>query len=406
MPALGRQASIYLAGAALSYTGTAIVPVAMSFAVLDAGYGAGGLGLVLAAQTVPTIALLLLGGVAGDRWSRRGIMVRADLFRALAQIVFAGYLFYGRVPLVVMAAVSGLVGIGNAFFQPASGGFLTEIVARDQLGRTNGLLRTANALAMVIGPALGGVVVAARGPGWGIALDAASYIASALCLLAISVPAGVVALAPAHARKSVSRDLMEALQVMRQTRWLVLIVAQYGALNMLVIAPFNVIAPVVLSAKSAGLGGGAGAWGTLLSGIGAGAVLGAFASARYQPRHMLLGVEAAASMLAAPLFLLAIHAPFAVIVVGGMIYGAGAAMLSVLTITAIQKEIAPALLSRTMAMVQLANMGLLPVGYVLAGPAMGLFGAANSLALSGVCVLGSVAILCSAPEIRCIEPFR
>jgi len=387
----------YLAGAALSYIGTAIVPVAMSFAVLDNGRGAGALGLVLAAQTVPTIILLLFAGIAGDRWSRRGIMISADCFRALAQAVLAACLINGHASVALMVVVSAFIGIGNAFFQPASGGFLTEIVPRDQLGRANGLLRTANALAMVIGPAIGGAVVATIGPGWGIALDAGSYIASAACLWAIRLPARPVAVA--QARKSALGELTEAVQAMRQTRWLGLVVAQYGFLNLLAIAPFNVIAPVVLSRTSTG----AGAWGLLLSGIGVGAVLGAFACARRQPRRMLLGIEAAATMLSAPIFLLAMHATFALVVVGSIIFGVGAAMLSVLTITAIQKEIAPSMLSRTMAIVQLANIGLLPLGYILAGPIMSLLGAATSLVLSGICVLASVAILCSQPEIRRFE---
>jgi hypothetical protein len=118
---------------------------------------------------------------------------------------------------------------------------------------------------------------------------------------------------------------------------------------------------------------------------------------------LLLGVEAAATMLSAPIFLLAMQAPFALTVFGSIAFGVGAAVLSVLTITAIQREIAPAMLSRTMAMVQLANIGLLPLGYVLAGPAMSLFGAPTGLALSGACVLASVAILCSQREIRRFE---
>jgi MFS family permease len=397
MASIDRRARSYLAGATLSYIGTAIVPVALSFAVLDRGYGAGGLGLVLAAQTSPTIILVLFAGIAGDRWSRRGIMIGADSLRALAQAVLAACLIYGRAPLASMIAISVLIGIGNAFFQPASAGFLTEIVPRDQLGRTNGLLRTANALAMVIGPGIGGAVAATIGPGWGIALDAASYIASAGLLL--SIGPGERRPAAAKAKKSASGGLAEAVRAMRRTGWLGLIVAQYGFLNLAAIAPFNVIAPAVLS----GTRGGAGAWGTLLSGIGIGAVVGAYGCARRQPRRMLLGVEAAAGMLSVPIFLLALHAPFAFVVAGAVVFGVGAAMLSVLTITAIQKEIAPAMLSRTMAIVQLANIGLLPLGYLLAGPVMGRFGAGNSLVLSGVCVLASVALLCSRPEIRRFE---
>jgi hypothetical protein len=78
-------------------------------------------------------------------------------------------------------------------------------------------------------------------------------------------------------------------------------------------------------------------------------------------------------------------------------------MLSVLTITAIQREIAPSVLSRVMAVVQLAGMGLNPVGYVLAGPAMGVFGARTILVVSAVCVVTSVGVLCRQAGIRRFE---
>ena len=100
------------------------------------------------------------------------------------------------------------------------------------------------------------------------------------------------------------------------------------------------------------------------------------------------------------MFLLAFHAPLPVVILGCVAFGGGAAMLSVLTITAIQREIARPMLSRTMAVVQLANMGLNPVGYLLAGPVMDLIGAPASLGLSGLCVLASAAFLLSQPEIR------
>nr|WP_321985915.1 MFS transporter [uncultured Lichenicoccus sp.] len=392
-----QHALIYLTGATLSYGGTALVPVAMSFAVLDAGYGASGLGLVLAAQSIPTILLLLLGGIAGDHWPRRRIMIAADLLRAGAQAILAGCLIHGIGPLGLMVLVSSVIGIGNAFFQPASGGFLAEIVPREQLGRMNGLLRTGNALAMVIGPAIGGVVVVAIGPGWCIALDAVSYSASAACLMSIRLAAK--ASSPATLRRSMRGELVEAMQVIRQTRWLCLLLVQYGALNMLAFAPFNVIAPALLSRTSAG----AGAWGTLLSGIGMGAVLGALACAHRQPRRLLLGVEAAATMLSVPMFLLAFHAPIPLVVVGCVAFGIGAAMLSVLTITAIQREVAHSMLSRIMAIVQLANIAFNPVGYILAGPVMGLLGAPVSLGLSGLCVIAGVAALLSQHDIRRFE---
>jgi MFS family permease len=389
-----RHARLYLTGAALSYIGTAIVPVALSFAVLDCGLGADALGLVLAAQSIPTILLLLVGGIAGDRLSRRAIMIAADFLRAAIQALLAACLVTGHVSLFSFMAAAALIGLGNAFFQPASGGFVTEIVAREQLARTNGVLRTANALAMVVGPAIGALVVIGAGPGWGIALDAATYAASAACLLAIRLPTS----SPRgrFERQPIGKDLADALRSIRDTRWLMLVVGQFAVLNMLAIAPFKVIAPAIFSHIS----GGAGMWGSLLTAIGVGAVAGSVACIRWQPRKTLLGVEFASLLLVAPILALAAHAPLPLILAGGVLFGSGAAMLSVLTITAIQREVSPALLSRTMAVVQLADMGLTPIGYAIAGPALALLGETTTLLISAVSVMACVGALCLQKDIR------
>ena len=392
-----RHARLYVTGATLSYVGTAIVPVALSFAVLDRGFGPDALGLVLAAQSIPTILLLLLGGIVGDRGSRRAVMIAADFLRAAIQALLATGLVLGHVSIFSFMAAAALIGVGNAFFQPASGGFITEIVSREQLARTNGVLRTANALAMVVGPAIGALVVIGAGPGWGIALDAVTYAASAACLVAIRLPSS--SRAGRSERQSIGKDLSDAVRSIRDTRWLLLVVAQFAVLNMLAIAPFKVIAPVIFSHAA----GGAGKWGSLLAAIGVGAVAGSAACIRWQPRKTLLGVEFASSLLVAPILALAAGAPLPAILAGGVLFGTGAAMLSVLTITAIQREVPPALLSRTMAVVQLADMGLTPMGYAIAGPALALLGEKTTLLISAVSVMACVGALCLQKDIRAFE---
>jgi len=118
---------------------------------------------------------------------------------------------------------------------------------------------------------------------------------------------------------------------------------------------------------------------------------------------VLLGVEAAAIMLSVPMFLLAFHAPLPAVVLGCVVFGIGAAMLSVLTMTAIQRVISRSMLSRTMAMVQLANTGLNPAGFLIAGLVMSAIGAPASLGLSGLCIIATAAFLLSQPEIRLFE---
>jgi MFS family permease len=391
----GRNFRLYLAGVTLSAIGTAMVPVALSFAVLDAGLRAGALGLVLAAQTIPTVGLLLIGGVIGDRWSRRRVMIGSDLLRCVVQIALASALIGGSHSLVLLVALTALVGVGNAFFGPASSGFLVGIVDKESLARANGTLRTATALAMIIGPSVAGLIVVGVGPGWTLGLDGLSYAASALCLVLVRVePTARSSTAPRN--RHFGRDLREGFQAFTARRWLWLLVGQFGLLNLLAIAPFRVIAPVLLAA----LPNGARAWGLLLGTVGAGALAGAIGATRWQPKRSLVAVELAVCSLLPLLFLLATGAPFPLLLCGGVAFGVGAAILSVLTLTAIQREVPLGVLSRVMSVVQLADMGLTPLGFVLAAPAAALLGPRGALAAAASCVLVSVGVLLSFTEIR------
>jgi MFS family permease len=390
-----RNFTLYLAGATLSSIGTAMVPVALSFAVLDAGLGAGALGIVLAAQTVPTVVLLLIGGVIGDRWSRRRVMIGSDLLRCVAQIALASALIGGSHALLLIVTLTALVGAGNAFFGPASSGFLVGIVDKANLARANGALRTGNALAMIIGPSVAGLIVVGVGPGWTLGIDGLSYAASALCLALVRPGPGAQSTTPAT-RRHVGRDLREGFRAYAERRWLWLLVGQFGLLNLIAIAPFRVIAPVLLAAQP----NGARAWGVLLGMVGAGALVGALGATRWQPKRTLVAVEVAVSSLLPLLFLLAAGAPFPLIVIGGVAFGVGAAVLSVLTLTAIQREVPLNVLSRVMSVVQLADMGLTPLGYLLAAPAIAQLGPHAALAAAASCVLVSVGVLLSVPDIR------
>jgi MFS family permease len=94
-----------------------MVPVALSFAVLDAGLRAGALGIVLAAQTIPTVVLLLIGGVMGGRWSRRRVMIGSDVPPCVAQTALAA------AALCVLASVGLLLTVPDIRrFRPFAAG--------------------------------------------------------------------------------------------------------------------------------------------------------------------------------------------------------------------------------------------------------------------------------------------
>ncbi len=390
---MGRDFTLFLVGSALSAIGTALVPVALSFALIGTGHSAGALGLVLAAQTLPTVVLLLLGGVLGDRWPRRSIMIWADGLRFVAQSALALALVSGHASLPAIIALTALIGVGTAFFYPARGGLVAQIVARDQLARANGALSGAGSLATILGPVLAGAIVATAGPGWAIGIDGLTYAASALCLMFVRHRTETRQTATS---RSVLQDLRLGLDAFASRRWLRLVVAQFGLLNLVALAPFMVLAPVLL----ARVPHGAQLWGLLLGAIGVGGLAGAAVVMRWQPARTVLAIQAAAMLLLLPLVLLAANAILPALLLGGIAYGAGAALVNVMIGTMIQREIPMELLSRVFSIVQIAAGVLAPAGYALAGPASALLGPHRALAAGAAIAFASVAALMCLADVR------
>src|SRR5207247_7960757 len=135
-----------------------------------------GVGL---AMTVPNVLFLLLGGVVTDRVDRRRVMLAADIVRGLA-VGAMGYLSVtGNVEIWHLMALSAAYGAGTAFFGPAFDAIVPDIVPQDLLGEANSLDQFVRPLALrLLGPALGGFLIAAVGFGWAFVLAGASFAAS------------------------------------------------------------------------------------------------------------------------------------------------------------------------------------------------------------------------------------
>lgn len=172
----------FYAGYSTSQLGSSMSAVALTFAVLDSGGTATGLGYVFAAGVVPQVIFMLGGGVIADRLGRRPVMLAADASRLAAQASLAAALFTGRPPIWLFTLLSGLLGIGEAFFTPALTALTADIVPREHLSDANALLGISQSAAQVIGPSLAGVLIAVTSPAAVIAIDAGTYGASLLAL--------------------------------------------------------------------------------------------------------------------------------------------------------------------------------------------------------------------------------
>jgi predicted MFS family arabinose efflux permease len=388
-----REFRLLFGAQAVSVIGDRLVPIALAFAVLELGGSPSEVGLVLAARTLPLVASLLIGGVVADRLSRRSVMVAADLARVLTQGTLAALLIAGGASIGLIALLAGLGGAATGFFNPASTGLLPAVVEPGRLQEANGLRATAMAAGEIAGPLIGGVLVAAAGPGWALAVDAASFAVSAALLVRLRLPPTVV-----RAASSFVADLRAGWSTFRSLTWLWAFVASAGLGNM-VWGAWSALGPVVAEREL----GGAAAWGSILAAMGAGALIGALLAIRARPRRPLVFAALSASVLGVPLAFLAGGAPAVLIAAGALLGGAGMMLSNTVWESTLQRGVPPETLSRVSAYDWFASLALQPVGLAIWGPLSTLISISTALWVAAAMIFASSVALLAVPDIRRID---
>ncbi len=388
-----RDFRLYFIGRATSFIGTGMLPVALSFAVLERGGSVAQVGWVLSADVFPLALFLLVAGVMADRINRRAVMLGADVLRCAAQGVLAWWLLTGRPPLWGFLVLEFTVGIGTAFFTPASTGLIPQVTTEYTLHQANALNGAAQWGGTLVGPAIAGALVASVGTGWAIAADAASYAVSAACLASLRVGWSGVG---GEAKETLGAQLVAGWHAFRSRTWLWSVVTQFGTLGLLVFPPFFVLGALV--AKQS-LGGAVG-WGVVLACQGAGATIGAVAMLRVQPRRPMLAGELAMLGWSVILVALAIRAPTPVVAVAGFLSGLGFGIFGPVWDTTMQRQLPPEVLSRASAYDWFGSMVLLPIGFVVEGWISSWIGVDGALWLGATWLLATIAAVLGIPSVR------
>src|SRR5579884_631716 len=252
-----RDFRVLFAGRTVSMLGSAMAPIALAFAVLDTLNGSStDLGIVLASRQVAVVALLLIGGVFGDRLARHRVMVGSNAASGATQGIVAALLLTGHANVFSLATLSALSGAASAFFLPASSGIIPQTVPADQLQQANAVLRLGLNGTTIVGAALGGVIVAATSPGAAIGVDAISFLVAAVALSTMRVRSN-----QPMKRSTVLFELREGWTDFRSRTWLWSIVLQFGVLSAAAGGAVNVLGPIVAKHH---LGGAAG-WGLVIT---------------------------------------------------------------------------------------------------------------------------------------------
>jgi MFS family permease len=382
---------LYFTARTGSLLGDAMLQVGLTVAVLDAGYGPSGVGYALAAWLVPVALLVLFGGALADRFEPRRIMVAADLVRTVTQSVFAIAFVTGAPALWQIIGLQAAGGAATAMFTPGSATMVRRLTSDVQRG--NAMLRIAEAGTTLLGPALGGLLVAGFGTGAVFGADAASYAVSALCLGMIRLPAPVDP--PPAATPPVWRALAQGWQEFRSRAWLWRVIVLWALYGLLVFGPALPLTAVAIVAAH-----GTGVFAAVTSAFGAGTIAGGVLALLLRPaRPLAAGSLAMAAFAVAPL-VVATAQPVGILVVGNLLAGTGFAFWGVLWATTLQTGVPQAVLSRVAAYDIAGSVLALPVGRALAGPAATAFGLRPLLVACTVSAVVISGTMLATPAIR------
>lgn len=378
-----------------SVVGDDVATIALTFAVLSIEGTASALGLVLVARTVPVIVFSLVGGVWGDRMSRRALMVASDLLRAVAQGLTAMLLIAGTAEVWHLAVLQFFSGVGVAFFRPASTGLIPATVSPERLQQANALLSFSLSLSGIGGAALAGLLVTLVGPGWGMAVDAATYLASAAFLARLTLPPRDKQIA----HESFMKELRAGWHEVRSRTWVWMSIASFMLFQLLVLPTFFILGPVLAERFSSG----AARWSVIVASTGVGALLGDVLALRLEPRKPLRTTFLIGTLVAPAMILVGGSAPLPLLILAAIPFGVAFSFSNTLWFTTLQSHVPDHALARVSSYDWMGSTLLRPIGYLLVGPVAAALGASTTLIAAAIAITVVQVIVASTPSIGSIE---
>ena len=368
----------YLRGQSVSLMGTWMQMTAQAWLVLTLSDSPSALGVIIALQTLPVLVLGPYGGVIADRVNKLRLMISLQTAMGVQALILGLLTVTGEVRLWQVGVLAALLGLNNAFENPARQSFMLEMVGRDSLRTAVSLNSTMVNLARVVGPAIGGVLIATTGVGICFLINAASFIVVIWTLVHLDRSA----ITPSTPLVRGKGQLREGLRYVARTPELgipLLMMALAGVFAF----EFQVTLPVL--AKQA-LDQGSEGFGLMTAAMGVGAVGGGLlVAARGKTGLRPLTIAAAAFGV---VLLLAAMAPTLPLALGALVLvGWGSVTFMAIGNTTLQLAAAPEMRGRVMSLWFVAFQGSTPIGGPLLGWAMGWAGARVGLGAGGVACL-------------------
>ena len=393
VPLSDRRFRFFFASRAVNIWGTTMAPVALAFAVLAVEDSAAALGQVLAARSIPMVLFLLLGGVIADRLGRRLVIQVSNAVAVLSQATAAVLVISGHAELWQLVVIEAVNGTAAAASFPAMQGMVPQLVPRSQLQQANALLSMARGALFAIGPTTAALLVVTVGPGWALAVDAATWLVALVLLVPVKVPHR----APAPG-SGVVQDLREGWVLFRSTTWLWVVVLAFGALNAIASGAWHTVGPAVAK-DTIGITG----WGYVLSAQAIGLLVTGIVLLRVSIRYPLRAGMLGCLFFAVPLLMLGLDPHLVPLAIGMFVAGAGMEVFGLGWSLAMQENIPEEMLSRAYSYDMLGSMVAIPVGQLTFGPLAAWLGDRPVLVASGIAYAAICVATLASRSVRTLE---
>jgi MFS family permease len=390
----GRPFHLLITSLAVSSCGDWLYNVALLALVYERTGSATWVSLTTAARVVPIVALGPLGGVLADRYDRRRLMIASDLIRALLMVAL-GVVAATGLPILLAPVLAAAATAASAVYPPCTAACTARFVPAEELQRANALRSGIGQAALVLGPALGALMMLVAGPAPAILLNAGTFLISALAVGAIGASEQFEPPARTGEEKipSVLGEIATGARALRGAPATVRLVAAdvvcsavYGMLTV----------TLVLIARK--VGAGAGGYGLLLGGFGVGGVIGTSVAARIDaPSRWRRTLMVALLLVGVPLTMLGAVPTLAGAVGLATIAGGGMIVGEVLSETALPRMLDDEVLARAYGLVFPISIGGIAVGALIAGPLVSLLGLTGTMVAAGTAVLVVATLLLNRP---------
>lgn len=391
-----RNFRLFFYGQSISLIGTWMMRVATGWLVYRLTGSAFLLGVVGFAGQFPSFVLAPFAGVFIDRWNRHHLLIFTQvlaLFQSLAMAILTLGHWITISQVITLSILQGLI---NAFDMPTRQSLIVELIEKkEDLSNAIAINSSMVNAARLLGPSIGGLLIAAVGEGWCFMIDAVSYIPVLISLGLIRI---VRPQREVSQGRRVLHDIREGwfyVSRSRTIRSILLLLALVSLVGM----PYTVLMPVMADKV---LGGGPNTLGLLMAATGVGALIGAlFLAARKTVRGLGKYIPLAAAVFGSGLMMFA-TSPFLwlslpVLVITGVGFITQLAVSNTLLQTIVDEDKR----GRVMSYYVMAFMGTAPFGSLLAGSMAERFGAPATLFVGGIgCVMGGLWFFRLLPQLR------